>query len=141
MSCWSRGARRAHPGRGRSTWPGEIRSPAWARSGQGKKIAALEEEQARGGDPELVRQGIVEVALAHRLISRHTSLVAVEEIVSRMPGDPLGVTAVPNLVAHGQVMYPRTATSAPLTFLVGCIAALFALVVWRLPRQRTARVQ
>jgi Ca-activated chloride channel family protein len=100
----------------------------WAR----KKIEALEEAETRGRDAALVKKDIIEVALTHSLISRYTSLVAVEEIVSRMPQDLLKTTAVPNALANGQVlsaMYPRTATRATMSMIVGLISILFAGVV------------
>lgn len=98
----------------------------WARS----KIEALEDDRVAGRDAEEVKEELIAVALKHHLVSRYTSLVAVEEWVSRLPGDNLQTSAVPNLVARGQqlqtVMYPRTATNGPLLFLIGLLSLLLA---------------
>jgi Ca-activated chloride channel family protein len=95
-----------------------------------RKIATLEEEKVRGGDPEKIKSEIIDVALTHHLVSAHTSLVAVEEIVSRLPEDSLKSSSVPNALPKGQTaMYPKTATSATLTFLVGCIAVIVAFLL------------
>ena len=65
------------------------------------------------------------MALKHRLVSRHTSLVAVEEIIARMPADEVKTSAIPNLVAQGQVaMFPNTATNATFTFILGLVGVL-----------------
>lgn len=103
----------------------------WAR----RKIEALEDERITGRDAEAVKQDIVSVALKHRLVSRHTSLVAVEEIIARMPSDDVKTSAIPNLVAHGQVvMFPKTATNATFTFILGLVAALIATLILLAPR-------
>ncbi len=100
----------------------------WAR----EKIQALEDERVAGRDAALVRTDIIDVALAHKLVSRYTSLVAVEEISSRLPEEQLKTSAVPNQVPAGQVaQYPRTATNGPLFYLVGLLAALAGVLLQR----------
>ncbi|MBT4160051.1 MAG: marine proteobacterial sortase target protein [Gammaproteobacteria bacterium] len=105
----------------------------WAR----KKIETLNDAEVRGEDKETIRKAIVNVALRHSLVSRYTSLVAVEEFVERMPHEKLRSSAVPNALAKGQVltaMYPRTATRSSLSLLVGLtvmLTALLWIVVWR----------
>lgn len=51
-----------------------------------RKIEALMDSLHQGAKPEEVRQAVLEVALAHHLVSRYTSLVAVDATPSR-PGD------------------------------------------------------
>src|SRR5690606_17801713 len=51
----------------------------WARA----RIDALEDELRRGGELETLRPRIVETALQHGLVSRFTSLVAVERTPAR----------------------------------------------------------
>ncbi len=122
---------------------GEFRHPGvgalWARA----KIESLEDEKIAGGDPQQLRQEIIDVALAHELVSSHTSLVAVEEVVRRYEWDKLKSSAVPNLIAQGQdltaVSYPRTATSGMVTLWTGLLTLGLALTVffWREWRLRT----
>ena len=100
----------------------------WAR----KKIEVLEEEAVRLGQPDATRIEIIDVALSHSLVSRFTSLVAVEEIVSRLPADSLKPAAVANALAKGQVVmaqYPATATRANSSLIMGLISLLSGLVL------------
>ena len=63
----------------------------WAR----RKIDALTAGLQRGVAPEEVRREVVEVALAHHLVSRYTSLVAVDVTPARPAGEPLATRGVP----------------------------------------------
>ena len=56
----------------------------WARA----KIAALQDEERRGANPDEVRKSIVETAIKHHLVSKHTSLVAVDKTPVRPGGRP-----------------------------------------------------
>lgn len=106
--------------------PGAGIGALWAR----EKIADLEDQHHRGGDAEALRQQIVDVALAHQLISRFTSLVAVESWISRPPGQQAERGAVENRAPRGQtVAMPRTATHADLMLLLGFLAMVAALMV------------
>jgi len=55
----------------------------WARA----KIDRIEDGLARGEDPAEVRSAALEVALAHRLVTRYTSLVAVDDAPPVRPRD------------------------------------------------------
>ncbi|NNG05549.1 MAG: hypothetical protein HKM95_15815, partial [Inquilinus sp.] len=81
----------------------------WARS----KIAELERERYRGADPQAIRDGILEVALAHGLVSDYTSLVAVDSVVARPPAAPLETEAVAVNMPAGVTM--SMAGGAPAT--------------------------
>jgi Ca-activated chloride channel family protein len=70
----------------------------WARA----RIASLMDEQRRGSNPDEIRGAIVETALKHHLVSKHTSLVAIDKTPARAAGDPLRKDQVPNLMAYGQ---------------------------------------
>ena len=99
----------------------------WARA----KVQELEDRLVRGADPALVRAEMVETGLAHALITRHTSLVAAEELISRLPGETQGAAAVPNAIPAGQVVnYPRTATNAGLTAVFGLLALMLGVLLW-----------
>ncbi|MBL6689502.1 MAG: marine proteobacterial sortase target protein [Pseudomonadales bacterium] len=105
----------------------------WAR----QKIEHLNDLEIEGRDSEATRNDIVSVAITHRLVTKYTSLVAVEEVVSRFPEDELTTSTVPNAVAQGQVLqqasYPNTATPAGLLFLLGCLSLLLAGVTRFMP--------
>jgi len=110
----------------------------WARA----RIGDLLDKQRRGADAAETRTAIVETALAHHLVSKHTSLVAVDKTPVRPAGDPLLSEQVPNLIPHGQsgaaiFGFPATATNAPSLRFTGLLALLAALLLLALfPPQR-----
>jgi Ca-activated chloride channel family protein len=63
----------------------------WARN----KIAALEESRVHGVDITAIDREVLDVALNHHLVSRLTSLVAVDVLVARHEGDALASRQVP----------------------------------------------
>ncbi len=98
----------------------------WARA----RIAALVDGERRGGEAVEVRDAIVETALTHHLVSKYTSLVAVDKTPVRPAGDPLASEQLANLMPYGQNTnaifgFPATATNAPMQRLLG-LALLFA---------------
>jgi Ca-activated chloride channel family protein len=109
----------------------------WAR----KKIAALMDSLAEGADAGAVRREVTELGIHHRLVSKYTSLVAVDVT----PTAPAGVTAktrplpvnLPAGWSHEKVFgaLPGTATPAPLLQLLGVLAltgaALARVLTWR----------
>jgi Ca-activated chloride channel family protein len=102
----------------------------WARA----KIAALHDEQRRGADPEATRKAVVDTAIAHHLVSKHTSLVAVDKTPVRPAGDPLAREQVPNLLPYGQSMnaifgFPATATNAAALQRRGLLLLLAGLLL------------
>jgi Ca-activated chloride channel family protein len=112
----------------------------WARA----KIAALHDDERRGADQTTTRKAIVETALAHHLVSKYTSLVAVDKTPVRHPGDPLSREQVPNLLPYGQSMnaifgFPATATPATLLQLRGVMLILAAMLLFAIcsARRRT----
>lgn len=112
----------------------------WAR----RKIERLLDSLHEGAAQEQVRSQVIEVALAHHLVSRYTSLVAVDRELSRPQDETLASLAVPtNLPAgqqHGQVFghFPQTATPAPLWLLGGLLSLLLGLLGRLLPQRRGA---
>jgi Ca-activated chloride channel family protein len=102
----------------------------WARA----RIAELHDSERRGADLAETRATIVETALAHHLVSKYTSLVAVDKTPVRLAGDPLMSEQVPNLIPHGQsgtaiFGFPSTASDAPGLRFIGTIALLAALLL------------
>ena len=106
----------------------------WAR----RKITRLLDQKISGRDEASVRAEVLPLALAHQLLSPYTSFVAVEEVVSRLPGDSLGRKAVRNTPPEGQspqnFAYPRTATSGPAKVWFGVFCLFLAMVVHVLRR-------
>ena len=73
-------------------------SKLWAR----KKIASLELARVRASaDRAALDKNILDVALAHHLISRLTSLVAIDVTPSRPSGEHIGRTDIPLNLPHG----------------------------------------
>jgi len=103
----------------------------WARA----RIAELENRRRRGEDAEKIRAEIVTTAIKHHLVSKHTSLVAIDKTPVRPATETLGKDQVPNLLPHGQsqqaiVGFAATATSAPLNRLLGAFFLILAMFAW-----------
>jgi Ca-activated chloride channel family protein len=100
----------------------------WARA----KIGELMDAMRTGTDAEFVKKAVIQVALEHHLVSRYTSLVAVDVTPARPDGAMLTKAVLkvnlPNGMQPGRL--PQTATHAPFHFLTGLIAALLALIVF-----------
>jgi len=71
--------------------PGSGIERLWARN----KIAALEESRVLGVDLAKIDREVLDVALTHHLVSRLTSLVAVDVIAARQPDGALALQQVP----------------------------------------------
>ena len=102
----------------------------WARA----RIAALHDEERRGADSALTRKAVVDTALTHHLVSKYTSLVAVDKTPVRAAGDPLSREQVPSLLPYGQGMsaifgFPATATNAAVLQRRGLVLLLTALLL------------
>ncbi len=106
----------------------------WARA----KIGELMDAMRTGTDPEIVKKAVIQVALEHHLVSRYTSLVAVDVTPARPDGAMLAKAVLkvnlPNGMQPGRL--PQTATHAPFHFITGVIAALLALIVFAIGQFR-----
>ena len=71
--------------------PGTGIAKLWAK----RKTAALMDDLHEGVDPTMVRRAVLDVALPHQIMSRYTSLVAIDKPVSRPDTEPLTRHAVP----------------------------------------------
>jgi Ca-activated chloride channel family protein len=111
----------------------------WARA----RIANLLDLERRGADAQETRKTIVDTALKHHLVSKYTSLVAIDKTPVRELADPLKTEQVANLMPYGQsgsaiFGFPATATAAPTmrhTGLALLIAALLLLAAPALHRK------
>lgn len=104
----------------------------WAR----KKIAALMNQLNAGTEQNGIRQLIADTALEHHLVSKFTSLVAVDVTPARTREQLLKSGAVPvNLPAgwdYEKVFgrLPRTATDASMHLLSGLVLLLASLMLY-----------
>ncbi|MFM9884626.1 MAG: marine proteobacterial sortase target protein [Burkholderiales bacterium] len=108
----------------------------WAR----EKIGALTDSLRDGKSEAEVRPAVVDVALAHHLVSKYTSLVAVDRTPVRRPDDPLKTAALPVNLPDGaehEAIFgsqpgelPRTATDARLNFTLGFLLLMVASGLW-----------
>jgi Ca-activated chloride channel homolog len=105
----------------------------WAR----RKIADLMDEKARGKPEAEVRTAVLDVALTHKLVSKYTSLVAVDKTPSRPQDKKLQQKQIPTNLPKGMSAekvfgsLPQSATPAPLNLLLG----LFGLLTGWLARR------
>jgi len=113
----------------------------WARD----KISALMEGLHEGKTEDEVRPAVVHVALEHHLVSKYTSLVAVDKTPVRKPSDPLKSGAVPSNLPDGQLHeaifgeqhgeLPQGATDARFNLLLGMLLLMIAMMLWRVRRR------
>jgi len=80
----------------------------WARD----RIADLERQGYRGADADAVRAEILRTALAHRIVSRYTSQVAIDDEVGRPPEAGLATDAVATNMPDGVDMTMAAAEPA-----------------------------
>ncbi len=108
----------------------------------GKKISALSDSLHDGANKQQVRSDIIDVALTHHLVSKHTSLVAVDKTPSRPDETKLHKQHVPVNLPRGQSMQkifgrlPQTATAAELNLICGLTLLVLALMLKYLLRDR-----
>jgi Ca-activated chloride channel family protein len=96
----------------------------WARS----KIEALEDSQIFGVDPDMIREDVLDLALEFGLLTRYTSLVAVDKSPSRPRSEGLGLEQIPSLLPAGSGIasgFSKTATG----WIGRLILALISLLV------------
>lgn len=100
-----------------------------------EKIAALENRLYRGEDRQQAQQSILPVALEYQLMSRYTSLVAIDRTPARAPAEPIAEVAVANALPAGSAMramgYPQTDAGFTWHLLLGGLA-LTGLALLRL---------
>ncbi len=101
----------------------------WARS----KIAALMDSASAGASRDAVRDAVTRVALEHHLVSKFTSLVAVDVPPTRPIGRAAQRAHLPLNHPRGwkrpAMGMPRTATPASLLLMIGVVSLAAAGVV------------
>ncbi|MCG8461771.1 MAG: hypothetical protein MI919_36275, partial [Holophagales bacterium] len=101
----------------------------WARD----RIARLRDRRIEGMDAEEIRRRVVELGIEHHLVTRHTSLVAVDRTPHRPEGEglrsaPLPVETPAGWVPPGSVL-PRGGTACRLASLAGLLLLLAAALL------------
>jgi Ca-activated chloride channel family protein len=111
----------------------------WARA----RIEGLMDRERRGAKHEEIRKAVIATALSHHLVSKYTSLVAVDKTPVRPQHEQLSKEQVPNLLPYGQSMnaifgFPATATNAEAYRFTGMllIVAAFLLMLLLTTRRR-----
>ncbi|OAI46625.1 hypothetical protein AYO43_05915 [Nitrospira sp. SCGC AG-212-E16] len=116
-----------------TTWGGL--SVYWAR----QKISALMDEAFTGTDDETIRKGVLDVALAHHLVSKYTSLVAVDVTPARPTGkseveQAQGTKSVEAQNNTAMAGLPKTGTNGAIQLLLGLLLLATAAILWRVRR-------
>lgn len=108
----------------------------WGRA----QIEELLDSLVTGANADEVRTRVVDLALRHHLVSRYTSLVAVDRTPERAPGMPLVQKALRLNAPAGAAMlgYPAGATPAALLGLGGLFSLLLSSTLARAGRRRRA---
>jgi Ca-activated chloride channel family protein len=109
----------------------------WAR----RKIEHTLDSRVDGVAEDLIRKVVLDVALAHKIVTPYTSFVAVDETPARPAGEPLAQQRIANLAPAGStaMALPQTATSAPLLRAVGLLLLAAAAMLGMRRAGRVAR--
>lgn len=107
----------------------------WARA----KVASLIDSMREGAAPEQVRAQVIALAMAHRLVTRYTSFVAIERAPARPVGEHLARVDLPTNLPEGWEYdkvfgeLPQSATDSRFALLTGmlCLLLAAALHFWR----------
>ena len=110
----------------------------WAR----QKIKSLMDSLDGGADKDEVRKEVIDTALKHHLVSKYTSLVAVDVTPSRPAAEPLNRAAARTNLPKGWQYekvfgLPQTGTVAELCFIQGMIALLLSGLIFLLARRKS----
>lgn len=102
----------------------------WART----RIADLMSLQTQRVNDADIRARVLPLALEYRLVSKYTSLVAIDKTPVRRPDETLRAARVENTKPNGQQWHasglPGTATPAELQIILGSLALILALAMW-----------
>jgi Ca-activated chloride channel family protein len=100
----------------------------WAR----RQIEALMDSAVEGRDEASIRASVVPLALRHHLVSKYTSLVAVDtrpSLDGRAPRASVGLALPAGNEMFGQL--PQTGTPGPFCLLFGALSFVASVVVQR----------
>jgi Ca-activated chloride channel family protein len=105
----------------------------WAR----QKIMQLMDQGTQEKDKTLLRQSIVDLALTHHLVSRYTSLVAIDVTPARPDAQALTTHSLKTNLPNGmqfEAIFGWPQTDTPATFYL-VIGSLLLCLTWILSRQ------
>ena len=102
----------------------------WARN----RIEDIVNQQARGVTDDVIRAQVLPLALQYQIVSKYTSLVAIDKTPARSPGESLHNARIDNTKPQGQNWpasgMPTTATAAELQLWFGVLSLLAAAFVY-----------
>ncbi len=105
-----------------------------------RKIEHLEQSLDRGANADDVRNAVLGLALDHHLVTRYTSLLAVEKTPVRPLDSDLASLRIANGTPAGSVGFAATSTSAARQMLFGTLLLIAAaLLAFGPRRQRIGR--
>lgn len=107
-----------------SALPGDGVARLWARA----KVTALEDQLRDGADAEVIRSQVLDIALRHHLVTRYTSLVAVDKTPVRPADVDLASAAFANATPTGSLHYANGSTSARMQLALAIVLAFLALL-------------
>ncbi|MEE4173623.1 MAG: marine proteobacterial sortase target protein [Xanthomonadales bacterium] len=118
-------------------WPrlqdgSDMLATLWAR----EKVESLQAGMMFGADSDQARQDIVQVALAHDLLTPWTSLVAVDRTPARPAGEGLARANLPSLLPAGSAVsagFPATATGWKTQLLLSVLVLGIATTLFLRP--------
>ena len=104
----------------------------WAR----QRISRLTDQHNQTNDTTELRQQVLSLALKHHLVSRYTSLVAVDVTPLRLKEQQLHTHALKTNLPHGMQYgaifgWPQTATPASLYLILGTLTVGLVWLCWR----------
>ena len=127
---------------GNEPWTKELTLPApgtsegiaklWGR----EKIESLMDHLTDGSDPNGVEAAVISVALQHHLVSRYTSLVAIDQTPQGLNATCVAERLPIDQAADGdeEGTLPQTATPAALMLMIGAAMAISALMAMKFTR-------
>jgi len=99
----------------------------WARA----RIDSLEDQLRQGASEDQVKPEIVDVSIRHRLVSRFTSLVAVDRTPVRQRDESMTSVRFDNATPDGSLAFAQTGTGARSRFALAVALLLVALAIGR----------
>ena len=132
--------------------PGSGLGALWARD----KIGSLMDAMREGASPEETRAKVVELALFHQLVTKYTSLVAIDHAPVRPESAGLRMAAMPTNLPEGwnyEAVFgpqqsdsaivgrlPQGATDSELKLLTGLVLLIVAVLLFWTTHARRGRV-
>lgn len=107
----------------------------WAR----EKISALMDETYQGAVEDAIRKAVLDVALAHHLVSKYTSLVAVDVTPARPTDTPARPDEAGRPATNNESVslseLAKGGTSGPLQLFMGLATIMLAWFLWSVRKQ------